>query len=126
MDINLEPTVLSLSFDAEKLKLREDILREAGFQVVTAYSPGQARFEIESNRCKIFITSSLVPDIVNRDLVNLFRRINPMGLVILVYGSHAALIAAHEPEVDVRVPESSGPDALLPIIRGHLKKSRTA
>lgn len=67
-------TILSLSFSAE-LKRREDALQMHGFQVKSVLSPGQARFEIEMGQCGVFVTCDSVPDIVNQDLMKLFRKI---------------------------------------------------
>lgn len=119
--MGMETTVLSLSFDVEKLRAREAGLREAGFEVVNAYSPGQARFEIETGRCGIFVTCSLVPDIVNRDLVNLFRRHCSAGFVILVSGEGRALVDAHEPLADIRISPANDPQGIPEAVREYLK-----
>jgi len=42
-----ESTVLSLSFDAEKVRCRAEILSQNGFEVRSVGSPVQAQFEIE-------------------------------------------------------------------------------
>jgi hypothetical protein len=48
-------------------------VRAAGFEVKSVLSASQARYEIEMGRCGIFITSDLVSDIINQDLIMLSR-----------------------------------------------------
>lgn len=84
--------------------------------MVSAYSPGQARFEIERGRCGVLVTCTLVPDIVNRDLMQLFRQHCPSGLVILISGDDKALVAAHEPLADVLLTRAEDPDGIVPAI----------
>src|ERR1700693_894129 len=88
--VTIDETVLSLSFDSEKSKRREAALRSSGFEVISAHSPTQARYEIETGRCGIFVTCRTVPDIVNRHLMELFKRYCPTGWIIFVTGSEAS------------------------------------
>jgi hypothetical protein len=115
------PKILSLSFDAEKLQRRESALRAQGFEVKSVYGPGQARFEIEMGTCGVFVTCRLVPDIVNRDLINLFRRYCPRdGLVVLITADAASSKTSYEPEADVLISESQDPDGIAPAIQEFL------
>jgi len=55
-----ENIVLSLNPDGQKLhgqEGQESVLRENGFEIISAATPLQARFEIEMGRCGIFLTS---------------------------------------------------------------------
>ncbi len=107
-------TILSLSFNAEKLKRREDALREHGLQVKSVLSPGQARFEIEMGQCGVFVTCDLVPDIVNQDLMNLFRKFcNKDGLIIYFERDHHSGHPIYTPPADVRLPESADPEGIV-------------
>jgi hypothetical protein len=109
-----QPKVLSLSFDAEKLQRRESALRAQGFEVKSVYGPGQARFEIEMGTCGVFVTCRLVPDIVNRDLINLFRRSCPKdGLVVLVTADAVSSKSPYEPHADVLISESQDPEGIV-------------
>lgn len=123
--MEIDSTVLSFSFSAEKLKQREDAIRASGFDVVSVASAGQARFEIEMGRCGFFLTCRLVPDIVNQDLMNLFRRYCPKdGMIILVGGTEASRIQAYEPPADVRIPESLDPAGIVEALRKRTQASK--
>jgi hypothetical protein len=116
--------ILSLSFDPEKLKRRESALRAQGFEVKSVPTPGQARFEIEVGTCGILLTCRLVPDIVNRDLMDLFRRYRgPEGLIVLVVADAPSPTSPYEPRPDVRVPESRDPDGIVEVIRNRSQVS---
>jgi hypothetical protein len=80
----LESTILSLNPDGPTLVSHELALRENGFAVITVSTPLQARFEIEMGRCGVFLTSYITPVAICRDLVHLFRRNCPQGVVIFV------------------------------------------
>jgi hypothetical protein len=124
LTMELNGTVLSLSFDSEKLERREAAFRSVGFDVISVHSPAQARSEIEMGRCGIFVTCRLVPDIVNRDLMDLFRRHGPRGgRIVFVTGEEPSLTAAYEPQPDVRVPESDDPEGVVRYI-GSVTSSR--
>jgi hypothetical protein len=116
--------ILSLSFDPEKLQRRESALRAQGFEVKSVYSPGQARSEMEKGACGIFLTCRLVPDIVNRDLMNLFRQAcSPNGLIILVSADDASPASPYEPQADVRIPELGDPDGIVQAVLEHVYPS---
>jgi hypothetical protein len=117
-DMRTESKILSLSFDPEKLQRRESALRADGFEVKSVYSPGQARFEIEMGTCGIFVTCALIPDIVNRDLMDLFRRYcSASGLIIFVANDDSASSSPYEPQADVRVPQSQDPEGIVEALR---------
>ena len=112
--------ILLLSFDFERLHRREVALRSNGWEVKSVYSPGQARFEIEMGTCGIFVTCRQVPDIVNQDLMNLFRRFcGKHGLIILVAPDEVSSRSAYEPQADIRVPESLDPEGIVQALREH-------
>ena len=106
-------TILSLSFDPEKLKLREAALRSCGFEVISVYSHAQARYEIEMGTCGILVTCDVVPDVVNWDVVNLFKSYCPNGLIISVLRYEYSLQSLDEVQPDIRVPESKDPEGVL-------------
>ena len=105
-------TVLSLSFDGEKLKSRQAVILASGFNLVSVYSPAQARYEIEMGSCGVFITCYRVPDILNRDLMNLFKRYCPDGLIIFIVRDEPSLKSAYEPQADITIPESQEPQGI--------------
>jgi hypothetical protein len=106
--------VLSLSFSAEKLELREHALREQSFEVKSVLSPGQARYEIELGRYDIFVTCAAVPDIVNQDLMNLFKRSGGEdGLIILIEGDGVTSKTLYPLPADVRIPKALDPHGII-------------
>jgi hypothetical protein len=77
-----ENTVLSLNPDRQKLLAYEGALEDGGFQIISVSAPVEARFEIEMGRCGVFLANYLAPVAIYRDLVRLFRRYCPGGLVV--------------------------------------------
>ena len=119
-------TVLSLSFDPEKLKSRQATILECGFNSVSVYSPAQARYEIEMGRCGVFVTCYRVPDILNRDLMNLFKRYCPDGLIIFIIRDEPSLNSAYEPQPDISIPESQEAQGITRVLDTLRQKSRLA
>jgi DNA-binding NarL/FixJ family response regulator len=114
----MDEVVLSLSFNIEELRQRESALQAHGFNVKSVHSPGQARFEIEMGQCGVFITSDLVPDIVNQDLMELFRKSCPKnGLIILVEANPDLRKPSYELNADITVPKSMDPEGIVDALR---------
>ena len=108
-----ENIVLSLNPDGQKLHGQESVLRENGFEIISAATPLQARFEIEMGRCGIFLTSYITPFAIYRDLANLFRRSWPNGLVIFLMEHPDDNI----PDADVLLSGEEPPGAVIQAIR---------
>jgi hypothetical protein len=108
-----EQTVLSLNPDGHTLLSQEAALRENGFEVISVSSPMQARFEIEMGRCGILMTSHITPVSIFSDLVSLFRRSCPPGLVVYV--------ASHPeddiPDADLVLSDEDEPQVMIHKIR---------
>jgi hypothetical protein len=122
-----ESKILSLSYDPEKLQQREAALRSHGFEVKSVYSPGQARFEIEMGTCGIFVTCAQIPDIVNRDLMDLFRRYcGANGVIIFVAADNSRSNSPYEPHGDVRIPQSQDPEGIVEALRNPTKTSASS
>jgi hypothetical protein len=60
-----------LNPDGQQLHGQESVLRENGFEIISAATPLQARFEIEMGTCEIFLTNYVTPFAIYRDLANL-------------------------------------------------------
>lgn len=116
-----ESKILSLDFDHEKLERREAALRAQGFEVKSVYSPGHARFEIEMGTCGILVTSRQVPDIVNRDLMDLFRRYCGDGLIVLVGADDVLSPSPYEPPADIRIPQSRDPEGIVEVLQERMQ-----
>jgi len=111
-----ERTVLSFSTDHEKAGRRAEILQQNGFEVRSAGSPVQAQFEIEMGQCGVFVTCPVVSELIAADLVGVFRRYCPDGIVVFVKSERARTIDA-----DITVDESDDPAKLPEAILTHLR-----
>ena len=60
-----------LSLRAGSSKGQESVLRDNGFEIISAATPLQARFEIEMGRCGILLTSYITPFAICRDCESL-------------------------------------------------------
>jgi DNA-binding response OmpR family regulator len=119
--------ILSLSYSADKLELRELALRAQGFEVKSVLSPGQARYEIEMGGYTIFLTCADVPDIVNQDLMNLFRRsCGEEGLIILIEGDGVTSKTLYPLPADVRIPKALDPDGIIQALRERRRSPRAS
>jgi hypothetical protein len=109
-------TVLSLSPDQRALASREVALRNGGMKVISVMSSIEARFEIEMGRCGVFLICYRLSPIAADELTTLFRRHCPQGKIIFV-----TQVPGDErvpAEVNVAVPESSGPENILRVLGG--------
>ncbi len=120
--------VLSLSPDTAKLALRESAIRKLGLEVKSVDNPGQARFEIERGIFQVFVSSRLVSDIVNQDLMRLFRQRGEAGVLIIFVDSE--IVAGRAPflsEVDFVLTAADDPqgivEALESRVQGSIKKT---
>jgi hypothetical protein len=104
-------TVLSITTDQAVLASREVALRNGGMTVISVMSPIQARFEIEMGRCGILLICYRLSDDAANELTRLFREYCPEGHIVFVtrLPSEGGVPA----DVDIAVPESSGPDKIL-------------
>jgi hypothetical protein len=109
-------TVLSFSSDHGKANGRAKILKQNGFEVRCVSSPVQAQFEIEMGQCGVFVTCPLVSQLVTADLVGVFRRYCPDGIVVFVKSERARTIDA-----DITLDESDDPAKLAEAILSHLR-----
>jgi hypothetical protein len=75
-------TVLSFSLDLKTQREREAALRKGRFQVHSANTESQARFEIEMGRCGIFLICSRIAPLQAKELTGLFRRYCSDGRII--------------------------------------------
>jgi hypothetical protein len=119
-------TVLSLSPSRDALASREATLRSGGLKVISVLSPIQARFEIEMGRCGVFLICYRLSIEQAEELTTLFRRNCPEGRIIFV--TEPAQKADIPANTDYTVPESSGPELILSLLRdsGKPRGSETA
>ena len=110
-----ENTVLSLNPDRLVLAAHEAALREHGFEVISVSAPMEARFEIEMGRCGVFLISDITPALIYTDLVQLFRRNCPEGLVVRVTCN------GHVDDADAVLSDQDQPESIVGTIRARLK-----
>ena len=113
-----DSTVLSFSSDHPKLRRRASILKEHGFEVRSVSSPVQAQFEIEMGQCGIFITCPVVSELVTADLVRIFRKYCPGGVVVLIGAPRRTTI-----EAEIALDESDDPEIVAQAIADYLHRS---
>jgi DNA-binding response OmpR family regulator len=106
--------VLSYSRDRNTLIQRERALRRNGFEVVSAETESQARFEIEMGECGILLICFRTHREKTLEMAELFRKNCRAGTIIFVMNPSADR-APHG--VDYIVPESEGPEAIIDALR---------
>jgi len=111
--VPLPATVLSLSFNREKLRSRQAALEAGGFRVVSVGTAGQAWFEIDMGQCEIFLTCSKIPTDIIQDLVTVFRRRCRFGTIIMVGAGSEDQFA----DVDIMIPQSDDPQGIVEALR---------
>ena len=111
-----ELTVLSLSSDHEKAGRRVEVLKQNGFEVRSVNSPIQAQFEIEMGQCGIFVTCPVVSEMTTADLVRVFRRYCPDGIVVFIKSDRRGTIQA-----EIILEESNDPALLADAILTHFR-----
>jgi len=107
-------TVLSFSVDRDLLRQREATLRNDGFKVISVETESQARFEIEMGRCGTLLICFRAHPETTKQPANLFRRNCPDGRIIFVMNHDRKKAPGG---VDVIVPESAGPQAIIRALR---------
>jgi len=109
------PTVISVGTDDQLLSLREAVLRNAGFQVLTACDPGEALRHAGRNSAAVLLLCYSLPLTVRQELAEQFRRHSPSGRIVAI---------TNEPqkrppiEADAFLYGIEGPEALIRACRG--------
>lgn len=116
-------TILSISGDRDVLVQRESALRNGGFQVISAYTESQARFEIEMGRCGIMLICFRTRADAIHELTNLFRRYCPVGTIVFVMNSD---YDSAPRDVDYIVPDVAGPEAIVRALRSALPSAKAS
>jgi hypothetical protein len=111
-----ELTVPSFSSDHEKAGRRVEVLNQNGFEVRSVNSPVQAQFEIKMGQCGIFVTCPVVSAMTTADLVRVFRRYCPDGIVVSIKSHRRGTI-----EAEIILEESNDPARLAEAILTHFR-----
>jgi hypothetical protein len=82
---------------------------------------------MERGHYDIFLTCAAVPDIVNQDLMNLFRRsCGEDGLIILIEGDGVTSKTLYPLPTDVRIPKSLDPDGITQALQERRRSPKTS
>jgi hypothetical protein len=108
-------SVLSYCPSEEALIERQNSLRNAGMNVISALTPSEARFEIEMGRCGNLLICYRLSSQQIEDIAKLYKRYCPEGRIIFVTGGEKRDKAPQQ--ADASVPESSGSDRILQALR---------
>ena len=109
-------TVLSFSSHHGKANARAELLKQNGFEVRSVTSPVQTQFEIEMGQCGVFVTWPVVSHLITADLVGVFRRYCPDGIVVFVKPGGGRHI-----EAEITLDESDDPTRLAEAILSHFR-----
>jgi hypothetical protein len=118
-----EKMVLSFSRDPDSLVRREAALRSGGFEVISVKTESHARFEIEMGRCGVLVICYRVTAATVQDLTRLFRRSCPTGSIVFVMNRTDDGAPG---DVDYKVPDSEGPEAIVQSLRSGLHSESKA
>lgn len=102
---------------------REAALRDRGFEVLSAETESQARFEIEMGRCGVLLICFRAREDIIQDLIDLFRRSCPHGTIIFVMNRARGVVPW---PVDHIVYESAGPQAIVQALRSTPSASKAS
>src|SRR5579863_9643212 len=116
-------TILSISGDRDVPVRRESALRNRGFQVISASTESQARFEIEMGRWGIMLICFRTRADAIHELTNLFRRYCPVGTIVFVMNSGCDSVPR---DVDYIVPDVAGPEAIVRALRSALPSAKAS
>lgn len=116
-------TVISFSHDSRALLLRESVLRNEGYHVVSVASESEARFEIEMGRCGFLLLCGRAHPEITRGLTLLFKKNCLQGTIIFVRDRTSESVPQ---EVDYVVQESEGPQAIVEVMRSDPQSSSKA
>jgi DNA-binding NarL/FixJ family response regulator len=105
--------VVSVGTLRDLLRLREEILRSAGYKVLTIVRPEEALPHILSGACGVLLLCYSVPDDLRRELIRAFRERCPQGHVVGITNYPVVQLAKG---MDELVYGIEGPEALIQAI----------
>jgi DNA-binding NarL/FixJ family response regulator len=104
--------IISIGFHPELLWLRESVLRNAGFDVLTTVDLKEGIAHIERGHCGVLLMCYTLPLLARKRLAENFRSNCPDGRIITVSNQQG------QPEfADAVVYGIDGPEALIDAIR---------
>jgi DNA-binding response OmpR family regulator len=107
--------VLSVGTIPELLNLRAEVLRSAGYEVVSTTLPGQAEFRIANDDYNVLLLCYSIADEWQQRLIQRFRETHPNGRVVAI--SNVPYARTPE-EADEHVYGIEGAEALINAVKG--------
>jgi CheY-like chemotaxis protein len=115
-------TIVSVGADPELVSLRNHVLREAGFNVISAMYAHDALARIESGDCGVLLMCYSLPMDVRRKLAEALRHFCPGSPSIVITNEQM-----NKPKfADTFVYGVEGPEALIEVVTAAVEKSRSA
>jgi hypothetical protein len=106
--------IISLGTNAELLWLREAVLRNAGFDVLTIPDEKKALADIESFDCGVLLLCYSIDDRIRQQLTKKYREVCPEGRIVAI--TNAPFV--HPPvEADKFLYGVDGAEALIDAVR---------
>jgi CheY-like chemotaxis protein len=115
-------SVISVGANPELVRLRNFVLQEAGFKVISTLDQHDALARIERGECGVLLMCYSLEKSVRQRLADGLRKFCPNSPIILVTNEHLG-----KPEfADTFVYGVEGPEALIEVVAAAVEKSRSA
>jgi hypothetical protein len=115
-------SVISVGTNAELVGLRNFVLEEAGFDVISTLDEHDALARIERGECGVLLMCYLVAKPVRQKLANALRKVCPNSRIVLITNEQLG-----KPEIaDTFVYGVEGPEALIEVVGAAVEKVRRA
>ncbi len=109
-------TIISVGANPELVRLRNFVLREAGFNVVSTLDEHDALARIERKECGLLLMCYSLPDTVRKKLAEALRSFCPGSRIVAVANKHV-----EQPFFgDSFVYGMKGPEALIEAIKASM------
>jgi DNA-binding NarL/FixJ family response regulator len=106
--------VISVGANAELVQLRNFVLQEAGFHVISTVDEGEALSRIERRECGVLVMCYSLPSEVKKKLTEALRSCCPDSRIVAIANKQI-----EEPLLaDAFVYGVEGPEALIEAVRG--------
>ena len=110
---NTSTTVISVGANPELVLLRNFVLQEAGFNVISTVDENDALARIERRDCGVLLMCYSLPIEVRRKLVEALRRFCPASRIVAIANKHIEKADF----ADMFVYGVEGPEALIEAVR---------
>jgi len=116
----VRPILLCVDDEKTALYLRKLVLEQAGFEVLTATSAGDALAVLSTTRVDLVLSDILMPNVTGTELAHLIRRYHRGIPVVLFSGVNE--VPTEAADADLFISKLEGPAILCQKIRALLEK----